>query len=132
VVVSSPIRNYTRLANSDGTLLTTTVTIGYDAPWRQVQALLINAACKTAGVRDVPAPYVYQRALSDFYVEYELFASVADPWQRVAILSALHASILDEFNDHGLQIMSPHYLQQPGEAVVVRRDAWFAAPARTP
>jgi len=100
-------------------------------PWRQVQALLINAACKTVGVRDVPAPYVYQRALSDFYVEYELFASIADPWQRVAILSALHAGILDEFNDHGVQIMSPHYLQQPAQAVLVPKNEWHAAPARS-
>jgi small-conductance mechanosensitive channel len=111
VVVSSPIRKYTRLSNSEGTLLTTRVSIGYDVPWRQVQALLIAAARKTSGVRDAPAPYVYQRALSDFYVEYELFASLADPRQRVAGLSELHAHILDEFNEHGVQIMSPHFFR---------------------
>ena len=130
VVVSSPIRNYTRLGGSDGTLLTTKVSIGYDVPWRQVQALLIAAARKTSGVRDVPVPYVYQRALSDFYVEYELFASLADPWQRVPSLSELHARILDEFNEHGVQIMSPHYFGQPPHAVVVPKEQWYAAPAR--
>jgi small-conductance mechanosensitive channel len=130
VVVASPIRNYTRLGGSDGTLLTTKVSIGYDVPWRQVQALLIAAARKTSGVRDAPAPYVYQRALSDFYVEYELFASLADPRQRVAGLSELHACILDEFNEHGVQIMSPHFLGQPGHAVVVPKEQWYAAPAR--
>ena len=130
VVVSSPIRNYTRLGGSDGTLLTTKVTIGYDAPWRQVQAMLIDAARRTPGVREAPQPYVYQRALSDFYVEYELFASITDPWQRVPVLSALHASIIDEFNAHGVQIMSPHFLGQPEEAVVVPKDRWYAAPAR--
>jgi small-conductance mechanosensitive channel len=130
VVVSSPIRNYTRLGGSDGTLLTTRVSIGYDVPWRQVQGLLIAAARKTSGVRDTPAPYVYQRALSDFYVEYELFASLADPWQRVPSLSELHARILDEFNEHGVQIMSPHYFGQPKHAVVVPKEQWYAAPAR--
>lgn len=130
VVVSSPIRNYTRLGDGDGTLLTTKVSIGYDVPWRQVQALLIAAARKTPGVRDMPAPYVYQRALSDFYVEYELFASLADPKQRVASLSELHARILDEFNEHGVQIMSPHFFAQPGQAVVVPKEQWYAAPAR--
>jgi small-conductance mechanosensitive channel len=129
VVVSSPVRNYTRLGASEGTLLTTRVSIGYDVPWRQVQALLIAAAGKTSGVRDAPAPYVYQRLLSDFYVEYELFASLADPWQRVPCLSELHARILDEFNEHGVQIMSPHYLGQPGHAVVVPKEQWYAAPA---
>jgi small-conductance mechanosensitive channel len=132
VVVASPIRNYSKLAGSQGTLITTKVTIGYDAPWRQVHAMLIEAARKTLGVRETPAPYVYQRALSDFYVEYELFASIDEPSRRVPVLSALHASILDEFNRHGVQIMSPHYLGQPSSAVVIPEQRWFAAPAREP
>jgi small-conductance mechanosensitive channel len=131
-VVATPIRNYSKLGGTQGTLLTTKVTIGYGAPWRQVQALLIGAARKTAGVRDAPAPYVYQRALSDFYVEYELFASIDEPSQRIPILSELHASILDEFKAHGVQIMSPHYFLQPEQTVVVPTDQWYAAPARKP
>jgi small-conductance mechanosensitive channel len=132
VVVASAIRNYSKLGGSQGTLLTTKVTIGYDAPWRQVQAMLIGAARATRGVREAPAPYVYQRALSDFYVEYELFASIDRPAERIPILSELHANILDEFNRHGVQIMSPHYLGQPSQAVVVPEDRWFAEPARKP
>ncbi len=132
VIVSNPIRNYSKLGGSEGTLLTTKVTIGYDAPWRQVQALLTGAAHKTAGVRRTPAPYVYQRALSDFFVEYELFASIDDPLQRIPLLSALHASILDEFNAHGVQIMSPHFVLQPRQAVLVGKDDAYAAPAEPP
>jgi len=130
VVVASPIRNYTRLGGAEGTLLTTKVSLGYDVPWRQAHALLIGAAGKTAGVRSVPAPYVYQRALSDFYVEYELFMTLADPRQRVSCLSELHAWILDEFNEHGVQIMSPHFFSQPAQPVVVAKAQWYAAPAR--
>jgi small-conductance mechanosensitive channel len=130
VVVASPIRNYSKLGNTLGTLLTTKVTIGYDAPWRQVHAMLIDAALATPDVRRDPPPYVYQRALSDFYVEYELFASIAEPARRIPALSALHASILDAFNRHGVQIMSPHYLGQPTKAVVVPEERWFAEPAR--
>ena len=132
VVVGSPIRNYSKLRASHGTLLTTRITIGYDAPWRQVHALLIAAAGKTPGVRETPPPYVYQRALSDFYVEYELFASIDEPSRRIPVLSELHASILDEFNQHGVQIMSPHYLGQPDKAMVVPEDRWYAQPARRP
>ena len=132
VVVTSPIRNYSKLDTTLGTLVTTKVTIGYDAPWRQVHALLIGAALKTTGVRESPNPYVYQRSLSDFYVEYELFASIDEPWRRVPVLSELHANILDEFNQHGVQIMSPHYLGQPSKSVVVPEDRWFAEPARKP
>ncbi|HEY2558709.1 MAG TPA: mechanosensitive ion channel domain-containing protein [Caldimonas sp.] len=132
VVVSTPIRNYTKLGGSQGTLLTTKVTIGYDAPWRQVHEMLIGAARKTPGVRTTPEPYVYQRALSDFYVEYELFANIADPARRIPILSDLHASILDEFNAHGVQIMSPHFALQPRQAVLVEKGDRYAAPAEPP
>ena len=129
VLVASPIHNFSKLAGTQGTLLACTVTIGYDAPWRQVHAMLIKAAERTPSVRKSPPPYVYQRALSDFYVEYELFAHVDNAEQRIPILSALHASIQDEFNEHGVQIMSPHFFSQPEEPVVVPKAHWFRAPA---
>ena len=132
VVVASPIRNYSKLGNAFGTLLTAKVTVGYDTPWRQIHALLVEAALATPGVRSEPAPYVYQRRLADFYVEYELFASIDEPTRRIPTLSALHASILDAFNRHGVQIMSPHFLGQPAQPVVVPEDRWFAEPARKP
>jgi len=75
---------------------------------------------------------VYQRALSDFYVEYELFVSIDRPLERIPILSALHANIQDTFNEHGVQIMSPHFFTQPPNAVVVPKEQWYAPPARPP
>jgi small-conductance mechanosensitive channel len=129
VLISTPIHNYSKLAGSEGTLLTCKVTIGYDAPWRQVHAMLIAAANKTPSVRRTPSPYVYQRALSDFYVEYELFVHIDNARDRVPILSALHASIQDEFNANGVQIMSPHFFSQPDQPVVVPRTQWFEPPA---
>jgi small-conductance mechanosensitive channel len=132
VLVASPVRNFSKLAGSQGTLLATKVTIGYDAPWRQVHALLIAAARTTPQVRETPAPYVYQRALSDFYVEYELFVSIDRPLERIPILSALHANIQDEFNTHGVQIMSPHFFTQPAQPVVVPKAQWYAPPAGPP
>ena len=102
-------------------LVSTKVTIGYDAPWRQVHALLIAAATRTEGLRAAPAPFVYQRGLSDFYVEYEVFAYMDQPIKRVSVLSALHANIQDEFNAAGVQIMSPHFVLQPRQAVVAPR-----------
>lgn len=130
VITSHSVHNYSKLAGEQGTLLSTKVTIGYDAPWRQVHALLVAAAEKTPGVRAEPQPFVYQRALSDFYVEYELFAHIDRPLERVPIVSALHAAIQDEFNAQGVQIMSPHFLDQPAEPVLVPRAKWFEPPAR--
>lgn len=132
VLVASPIHNYSKLSHTHGTLLTAKVTIGYDVPWRQVHAMLEEAARRTPRVLKNPVPYVYQRALSDFYVEYELFVGIDGAMQRVPIQSALHATIQDVFNEHGVQIMSPHFLGQPSEAVVVPKSDWYKAPARPP
>jgi small-conductance mechanosensitive channel len=133
VLTATRIRNYSKLAGTHGTMLSTKVTIGYDAPWRQVHAMLALAAERTSGLRREPAPIVYQRALSDFYVEYELLANTDRPGERVPILSVLHQNIQDVFNEHGVQILSPHFVLQPtGGAVVVPPDRWYAAPARKP
>ena len=118
VLVSNPIYNYSKLASDHGTLVSTRLSIGYDVPWREVHRLLLEAARATPGVRATPEPYIYQRALADFYVEYELFLSVDRPLQRVPILSALHANILDAFNAAGVQIMSPHFMTQPAQPVL--------------
>lgn len=129
VLIGNSIRNYSRLAGERGTLVSTKVTIGYDTPWRQVHALLIAAAEQTPGLRGDPRPFVYQRALADFYVEYELFAYMDQPLNRVPVLSALHGAIQDQFNLHGVQIMSPHFMAQPRHNVVVAAEDWYAPPA---
>jgi small-conductance mechanosensitive channel len=128
VLVSTSITNYSRLAREHGAMLSTTVTIGYDAPWRQVHELLLRAADRTSDIRKTPAPFVYQRTLSDFYVEYELRAFIGNPEERVPILSALHAEIQDAFNEAGVQIMSPHFENQPDGKVWVPRSAWRGLP----
>jgi small-conductance mechanosensitive channel len=93
-----------------------------------VHALLIEAARRTKGVRGEPTPFVYQRALSDFYVEYELYVSIDRAIERVPILSALHAHIQDTFNEAEVQIMSPHFLAQPDAAVIVPKARWHTPP----
>jgi small-conductance mechanosensitive channel len=101
------------------------VTIGYDAPWRQVHAMLLQAASQTEGVRSDPVPFVLQKALSDFFVEYELIFNVDNPARRGLILSEVHTHIQDAFNEAGVQIMSPHFESQPNEKVFVPRSQWF-------
>jgi small-conductance mechanosensitive channel len=132
VMTSNNVHNYSKLAGEQGSLVSTRVTIGYDVPWRQVHAMLEAAAARTPGLRTEPPPFAYQRALSDFYVEYELFAHIDRPLDRVAIVSALHAAIQDEFNTHGVQIMSPNFYEQPAQPVIVPPGTWFEPPARRP
>jgi small-conductance mechanosensitive channel len=132
VLVNNPIKNFTGAAGERGALVSTTVTIGYDTPWRQVHAMLINAAEHTSGLRNAPKPFVIQKALQDFYVEYELYAYVDRPLERIQILSELHSRIQDEFNTYGVQIMSPNFVLQPKNNVVVNKENWFAEPADPP
>jgi small-conductance mechanosensitive channel len=125
VVVSGPVENYSRLAHGQF-ILHTAITIGYSTPWRQVHAMLIEAARRTPGVVDQPPPYVLQAALSDFYVEYRLCAhsGEAGPQQRAEALNLLHANVQDVFNENGVQIMSPHYVADPPQPQVVAPQAW--------
>lgn len=132
LMVSSSLTNFSRLAEDGGVIVHTAVTIGYDAPWRQVHALLLSAAARTAGLRAEPAPYVLQRALSDFYVEYELNARLVSPEQRIFVLATLHEEIQDAFNAAGVQIMSPHFRANPAEPVLVPRERWYTPPAASP
>lgn len=130
VLVGTSSVNYSRLAGEQGAIVATSVTIGYDSPWRQVHALLLLAAERTPALRREPRPRVLQRALSDFYVEYQLLAHLDRPEERLQALSDLHAQIQDAFNEFGVQIMSPNFEAQPAEPVLVPRERWHDAPAR--
>ncbi|MCI3208159.1 MULTISPECIES: mechanosensitive ion channel domain-containing protein [Pandoraea] len=132
VVVASTVRNFSAKGHGGGVAISTTLTIGYDTPWRQVHAMLIEAALQTPQVVAQPAPYVLQRALSDFYVEYEIFATLRDPSTRFAAISALHEGIQDVFNRYGVQIMSPHFEEQPHSPLTIRPEHWYPAPAQAP
>ena len=129
VLVSSPITNFSRLADERGAIIGTKVTIGYDTPWRQVHAMLTLAAQRASLVRQEPAPFVMQRTLADFYPEYELIVHIDRPEQRGLVLSELHAHIQDVFNEYGVQIMSPNFVNQPEQKVWVPKGDWYAAPA---
>jgi len=129
VVVSQTTTDYSRSGDAAGVYTPTSVTIGYDAPWRQVHALLLGAAERTAGLRALPKPLVVQASLEDFYVKYTLLVSLEEQQARLFTLDALHANIQDLFNEHGVQIMSPNYVLDPAAPKVVPKERWFAAPA---
>ena len=90
-------------------ILQTTVTLGYDLPWRKVHATLKEAALATQFIVSEPAPFVLQTSLDDFYVSYQLNAYTDHPNKMVYIYSELHQNIQDKCNEVGIEIMSPHY-----------------------
>jgi small-conductance mechanosensitive channel len=129
VVVSQTTTDFSRYGDSVGVFTPTFVTIGYDAPWRQVHAMLLEAAERTAGIRREPKSLVLQAGLEDFYVKYGLFVCLERQDQRPFVLAALHANIQDVFNEYGVQIMSPNYVFDPSAPKVVPKRDWFTAPA---
>jgi small-conductance mechanosensitive channel len=109
VILSSHVINYSLLGQTEGVILHTSATIGYDVPWRTVERLMIEAALKTPGILADPAPFVLQRQLEDSYVQYEINAYTRNPHAMFVTYSKLHANIQDCFYAAGIEIMSPVY-----------------------
>ena len=109
MVLNNHIINYSSNVPEQGLILNTSVTIGYDVPWRQVHQLLIDAALATPSILKEPKPFVLQTSLDDYYVSYELNAYTKDPTWMAKIYSLLHQNIQDQFMDANVEIMSPAY-----------------------
>lgn len=109
-IMSSHTINYSSSARNYGLIIHSEVTIGYDAPWRKVHQLLIDAALATPGVERDPEPFVLETSLSDWYPVYQINAYIKEADQLTQIYSSLHQNIQDKFNEADVEIMSPHYM----------------------
>jgi small-conductance mechanosensitive channel len=110
VVMQNEIVNFSAEAHREGLILHTSITIGYDEPWRHVQKLLIKAAHETTDILQTPKPFVLKTSLDNHYVSYEINAFTNNPVRMADIYSELHQNILDKFNQASVEIMSPTYI----------------------
>jgi small-conductance mechanosensitive channel len=101
--------NYSSASQNLGLILHTTVTIGYNAPWRTIHQLLVSAAKSTSGILNQPEPFVLQTSLDDSYVSYQINAYTDQPNRMAQIYSELHQNIQDKFNEAKVEILSPRY-----------------------
>jgi len=131
-ILAGDVINYSSLARQDGLILHTQVGIGYETPWRQVEAMLLDAADRTPELSKEPSPFVLEKALGDFAVTYELNAYSSNVQAMARLYAELHRNILDVFNEYGVQIMTPAYEGDTAEPKIVARKDWYAAPAVTP
>jgi small-conductance mechanosensitive channel len=118
IVLTTQVTNYSHFARDPGLILHTEVGIGYEVPWQEVEAMLVEAARRTPGVLAEPAPFVWQKKLGDFSPIYELNVSTRDARAMHATLTALHAAIQDVFAERGIQIMTPSYVADPPDPKV--------------
>lgn len=117
-VLNNNLINYSSEATTTGLIIYANISIGYDTEWREVHRLLITAALNTKNLEKEPPPFVLQTALDDFYVSYQINAYTKAPNQQASIYSELFQNIQDQFNEAGVQIMSPHY-EADKETVVI-------------
>jgi len=128
-LLGTEVTNYSRPAREGRLIIFTEVGIGYETPWRQVEAMLVDAAHRTAGLLQQPAPFVLPMKLGDFAVVYRINAYCGKPDGHFIIAGELHRHILDVFNEHGVQIMTPAYEGDPAIPKVVPPDQWWTPPA---
>lgn len=108
-ILTGNTTNFSFEARQKGLIIHTTVTIGYDVPWKEVHRALIDAALKTELIMHSPLPFVLQTSLEDFYVSYQINAYTHDASKQAVLYSGLHANIQDICNERGIEILSPHY-----------------------
>ena len=128
-ILSADVVNYSSMAQSHGLILHTEVGIGYETPWRQVEAMLVTAAERTTEIGTNPRPFVLEKKLGDFAIVYELNVHCSNVTTIPAMYAALHRNILDVFNEYGVQIMTPAYEGDPEVPKVVAPKDWHMAPA---
>lgn len=108
-LLSSEVINYSSKIDGKGLLLHTTVGIGYEEPRKKVEAMLIEAARRTKGLKKTPEPFVLVTGLLDFATNYQINAFTTRGSSLPLLLSELHKNITDVFNENGVQIMTPNY-----------------------
>jgi small-conductance mechanosensitive channel len=110
-VIGSSVVNFTfsRREIRQPVALATTITIGYDVPWRQVHELMLSAARRVEGISDEIEPFVLQTSLNDFHISYELNAFVRDAGTYRQTLSEVLAALQDVFAAAKVEILSPGY-----------------------
>jgi len=131
-ILNTEVTNFSVVARENGIVVHTIVGIGYDTPWRQVEAMLLLAVERTKGLSMEPAPFVLQKSLGDYAINYEINAFCRDDRRMLHIKSDLISQIQDVFNEYGVQIMSPAYEADTEAPKLVPKDKWFEAPAKKP
>jgi small-conductance mechanosensitive channel len=123
-MLNSNILNFSKKAREQGLIIHTVVGIGYETPWRMVEAMLKEAADRTEELLKEPPPYVLQLSLGDFAINYEINAYCNDVSHLRRTYTLLHQNILDVFNENNVQIMTPAYEKDPEIPKVVPKDLW--------
>ena len=93
---------------TSGTVLSTTVSLGYDVPRHDIEKTLLAAAEK-AGLEQ---GFVQITALGDFAVSYRCAGLLTDVKRLITVRSQLNGAVLDACHEAGIEIVSPTFMNQ--------------------
>ena len=96
------------VVRKSGTMVSSTLSLGYDVPHTRVEELMQNAAI-SAQLQD---PFVHVSDLGDFSVTYRVSGFLTDVKQLLTVKSNLRKQILDAFHDAQIEIVSPTFMNQ--------------------
>ncbi len=100
--------NPVKLTRKTGTVISTSVSLGYDIPRTIVEESLKKAAILT-GLSD---PYVYITNLGDYSVLYKIHGFLEDSNKYFSTNSLLNANVMDVLHKKKIEIVSPTFMNQ--------------------
>jgi small-conductance mechanosensitive channel len=102
------INNPVTSVRSSGTIVSATVSLGYDVPRSTIEACLLEAA-EAAELAD---PFVQVLELGDFSVVYRVAGLLTEVKQLITVRSRLRAEVMDALHGHLIEIVSPSFMNQ--------------------
>ncbi len=99
------VTNPVKVVNGDGTILSATVSLGYDAPRTEVERILLEAASDCL----LDDAFVSVTELGDYSISYRLAGLMRDTKELVSRRSTLRKKMLDALHASGIEIVSPMF-----------------------
>lgn len=115
---------------SSGTIISASLSLGYDIDHRRIESLLMEAA-QACGLSE---PFVHILELGNFSVTYRVSGFLGEPKRLISARSNLYAWVLDTLHTHGIEIMSPSFMNQRkiSDSAKIIPTATAASTARKP
>lgn len=119
--------NPVKLTRKTDTVISTSISLGYDIPRTKIEASLKEAAV-TTGLTD---PYVYITKLGDYSVSYKIHGFLEDSSKYFNTISLLNANVMDVLHKKKIEIVSPTFMNQrntneqifiPNEVVINKKS----------
>lgn len=106
-ILSGNTVNYSTFSE-EGICFQVELTVGYEESWQRIHELLLKIPPRIARVNQLPAPFVLQKKLDDFYVLYELNVYISRSAEIELAKSEIYQLILNDFLAAGIEMNGPH------------------------